>query len=120
MRWTVLRGHRLFRRGNDPGFRKAKQLGLPVKLHAEQLSNLGGTALAASYGALSADHLEYLDEAGAKALVTAGTVAVLLPGAFTHSGKNRLLRFRPCAMRAPISHLRPIAIPAPRRSHPCC
>lgn len=63
-------------------FEKAKQLGLPVKLHAEQLSNLGGTALAASYGALSADHLEYLDEAGAKALATAGTVAVLLPGAF--------------------------------------
>ncbi len=63
-------------------FEKAKQLGLPVKLHAEQLSNLGGTALAASYGALSADHLEYLDEAGAKALATVGTVAVLLPGAF--------------------------------------
>lgn len=63
-------------------FERAKQLGLPVKLHAEQLSNLGGTALAASYGALSADHLEYLDEAGAKALATAGTVAVLLPGAF--------------------------------------
>ncbi|CUX57737.1 imidazolonepropionase [Rhizobium oryzihabitans] len=63
-------------------FEKAKQLKLPVKLHAEQLSNLGGAELAASYGALSADHLEYLDEAGAKALGTAGTVAVLLPGAF--------------------------------------
>ena len=63
-------------------FEKAKQLKLPVKLHAEQLSNLGGAELAASYGALSADHLEYLDEAGAKALATAGTVAVLLPGAF--------------------------------------
>ncbi len=63
-------------------FEAAKQYGLPVKLHAEQLSNLGGTELAASYGALSADHLEYLDEAGAKALAKAGTVAVLLPGAF--------------------------------------
>ncbi len=54
----------------------------PVKLHAEQLSNLGGAKLAASYGALSADHLEYLDEEGAKAMAAAGTVAVLLPGAF--------------------------------------
>ncbi|MBO0127335.1 imidazolonepropionase [Agrobacterium sp. OT33] len=63
-------------------FEKARQLGLPVKLHAEQLSDLGGAKLAASYGALSADHLEYLDEAGAKALAKAGTVAVLLPGAF--------------------------------------
>ena len=63
-------------------FDKAKALGLPVKLHAEQLSNLGGAALAASYGALSADHLEYLDGTGAKALAKAGTVAVLLPGAF--------------------------------------
>ncbi|WP_454702522.1 imidazolonepropionase [Agrobacterium burrii] len=63
-------------------FEKARQLGLPVKLHAEQLSDLGGTKLAASYGALSADHLEYLDEAGANALAKAGTVAVLLPGAF--------------------------------------
>ncbi|KQM30231.1 imidazolonepropionase [Rhizobium sp. Leaf68] len=63
-------------------FDKAKVLGLPIKLHAEQLSNLHGAELAASYGALSADHLEYLDEAGAKALATSGTVAVLLPGAF--------------------------------------
>jgi len=63
-------------------FDKANQLGLPMKLHAEQLSNLGGAKLAASYGALSADHLEYLDEAGAQALAQAGTVAVLLPGAF--------------------------------------
>jgi len=63
-------------------FDKAKSLGLPVKLHAEQLSNLGGAKLAATYGALSADHLEYLDEEGAKALAQAGTVAVLLPGAF--------------------------------------
>ena len=63
-------------------FDKAKELDLPVKLHAEQLSNLGGTALAASHGALSADHLEYLDEAGVKALAASGSVAVLLPGAF--------------------------------------
>lgn len=63
-------------------FDKARDLGLPVKLHAEQLSNLGGTALAASYGALSADHLEYLDEAGVAAMAESGSVAVLLPGAF--------------------------------------
>jgi len=63
-------------------FDKAKSLGLPVKLHAEQLSNLGGARLAASYDALSADHLEYLDAEGAAAMATAGTVAVLLPGAF--------------------------------------
>jgi len=63
-------------------FDVAVELGLPVKLHAEQLSNLGGAALAARYGALSADHLEYLDEAGVKAMAAAGTVAVILPGAF--------------------------------------
>ncbi|MEI2298379.1 imidazolonepropionase [Ensifer sp. MJa1] len=63
-------------------FDRAKALGLPVKLHAEQLSNLGGAKLAASYGALSADHLEYLDADGAAALAKSGTVAVLLPGAF--------------------------------------
>jgi imidazolonepropionase len=63
-------------------FDRAKALGLPLKLHAEQLSNLGGAKLAASYGALSADHLEYLDEEGATAMAAAGTVAVLLPGAF--------------------------------------
>jgi len=63
-------------------FEVAKRLGLPVKLHADQLSNLGGATLAARYGALSADHLEYTDEAGAAAMAKAGTVAVLLPGAF--------------------------------------
>ncbi len=63
-------------------FGMAKDLGLPVKLHAEQLSNLGGTALAASYGAMSADHIEYLDEDGVKAMAKSGTTAVLLPGAF--------------------------------------
>jgi imidazolonepropionase len=55
---------------------------LPVKLHADQLSNLGGAALVASHGGLSADHIEHTDEAGAAALGAAGTVAVLLPGAF--------------------------------------
>ncbi|WP_421872061.1 imidazolonepropionase [Nitratireductor rhodophyticola] len=63
-------------------FDRARELGLPVKLHAEQLSNLGGAKMAASYGALSADHLEYLDEEGVAAMAAAGTVAVLLPGAF--------------------------------------
>lgn len=63
-------------------FDKADALGLPVKLHAEQLSNLGGAALAAGHKALSADHLEYLDKAGVAAMTEAGTVAVLLPGAF--------------------------------------
>jgi len=63
-------------------FDKAKALGIPMKLHAEQLSNLGGAKMAASYGALSADHVEYLDAEGAEAMARAGTVAVLLPGAF--------------------------------------
>jgi len=63
-------------------FDAARALGLPVKLHAEQLSHLGGTALAAKYGALSADHVEYATEADADAMARAGTVAVLLPGAF--------------------------------------
>ncbi len=63
-------------------FAAAKALGLPVKLHADQRTNLGGAALAAEWGALSADHLEHTDEAGAAALGRAGTAAVLLPGAF--------------------------------------
>ena len=63
-------------------FDVAVELGLPVKLHAEQLSNLGGAKLAANYSALSADHLEYLDEDGIKAMANAGTIAVILPGAF--------------------------------------
>ncbi len=63
-------------------FTEARTLGLPVKLHAEQLSNLGGAALAARFGALSADHLEYLDEDGVRAMAAHGTVAVILPGAF--------------------------------------
>ena len=63
-------------------FAAATNHGLRVKLHAEQLSNLGGAALAARYRALSADHLEHLDEAGARAMAQAGTIGVLLPGAF--------------------------------------
>ncbi len=63
-------------------FRAATALGLPVKLHADQLSNLGGAALASEFSALSADHLEHTDHAGVAAMARAGTVAVLLPGAF--------------------------------------
>jgi imidazolonepropionase len=63
-------------------FDVARKLGLPVKLHAEQLSNIGGANLAASYGALSADHIEYPDEVGVKTMAGAGTIAVILPGAF--------------------------------------
>lgn len=63
-------------------FSVAREFNLPVKLHAEQLSNLGGAKLAASFNALSADHLEYLDEAGVIAMKQAGTAAVILPGAF--------------------------------------
>lgn len=63
-------------------FDEARSLGLPVKLHADQLSNLQGAALAAQYQGLSADHLEYTDEEGAAAMNRAGTVAVLLPGAY--------------------------------------
>lgn len=63
-------------------FAAAQQHGLPIKAHAEQLSNLGGAAAAARYGALSADHIEYLDETGVQAMQDAGSVAVLLPGAF--------------------------------------
>lgn len=63
-------------------FDEARSLGLPVKLHADQLSNLHGAALAAAYQALSADHLEYTDESGAAEMARTGTVAVLLPGAY--------------------------------------
>lgn len=71
-------------------FAEAKTLGLPVKLHAEQLSQQGGTQLAARYGALSADHLEYADEDDAKAMARAGMVAVLLPGAFYFLRETKL------------------------------
>ncbi len=83
-------------------FEKALELGLPVKLHAEQLSNLGGAALAAGFGALSADHLEHLDGAGVKAMADAGTVAVILPGAFYTLGETKL---------PPIQALRDAGVP---------
>ena len=71
-------------------FERAAALGLRVKLHADQLSDLGGAALAARFGALSADHLEYTSEAGVRALAEAGTVAVLLPGAFYFLRETRV------------------------------
>ncbi|MBO6562124.1 MAG: imidazolonepropionase [Nisaea sp.] len=74
----------------DRLFARATQLGLPVKLHAEQLSDLGGAKLAATYGALSADHLEYLGADGIAAMAKAGTVAVLLPGAFYNLRESQL------------------------------
>lgn len=83
-------------------FDRASALGLPVKLHAEQLSNLGGATLAASFGALSADHLEYLDGDGVAALAAAGTVAVLLPGAFYFLRETRL---------PPVAGLRQAGVP---------
>ena len=71
-------------------FDQAKALGLPVKLHADQLSNLHGAALTAAYNGLSADHLEHTDEAGALAMAKAGTVAVLLPGAYYFIRETKL------------------------------
>ena len=68
----------------------ARELGLPVKLHAEQLSQSGGCQLAARYGALSVDHVEYADSADAQALAAAGSVAVLLPGAFYTLGETQM------------------------------
>jgi imidazolonepropionase len=70
-------------------FDLAMRLRLPVKLHADQLSNLHGAALAAEYGALSADHVEYTDETGASAMARTGTVAVILPGAFYYIRETR-------------------------------
>jgi imidazolonepropionase len=70
-------------------FDAAENHGMRVKLHAEQLSNRGGAKLAARYNALSADHLEYLDEPGVEAIAEAGTVAVLLPGAFYALGETQ-------------------------------
>lgn len=83
-------------------FTKARELGLPVKLHAEQLSDSGGTEMAASFNALSADHLEYLDDDGIDAMAGAGTVAVLLPGAFYTLRETRL---------PPIDRLRDAGVP---------
>lgn len=71
-------------------FECARRLGLPVKLHAEQLSDSGGAQLAAQFAALSCDHLEWLSEEGARAMAAAGTVAVLLPGAFYFLRETRL------------------------------
>ncbi|ALS96905.1 imidazolonepropionase [Lacimicrobium alkaliphilum] len=83
-------------------FSKARELGLPVKLHAEQLSNLGGSELAAGFKALSVDHIEYLDEAGVKAIAQSGTVATLLPGAFYYLKETR---------KPPIDLLRQYQVP---------
>ncbi len=81
---------------------RARGLGLPVKLHADQLSDLGGAALAARLGALSADHLEYAAEAGVAAMAQAGTAAVLLPGASYFLGETR---------RPPVASLRRHRVP---------
>ena len=86
----------------DYVFSAARQSGLDVKLHAEQLSNQNGAALAARYQALSADHLEYLDDAGIAAMAEAGTVAVLLPGAFYFLREKQL---------PPIEKLRAAGVP---------
>ncbi len=71
-------------------FERAQALGIPVKLHADQLSDGGGAALAAAYGALSADHLEYTSEKGVQSMADVGTTAVLLPGAFLTLGETQL------------------------------
>jgi imidazolonepropionase len=96
-------------------FEAAARHGLPVKLHADQLSNLHGAALAARHGALSADHLEHCDAAGIAAMARAGTVATLLPGAYYFVRETRLPRSPPCARRACPSRWRPTAIRARRR-----
>jgi imidazolonepropionase len=83
-------------------FRRAKELGLPVKLHADQLTDGGGAELAAHFGALSADHLEYTSMTGVKAMAKAGTVAVLLPGAFLTLGEKQ---------RPPVAALRENSVP---------
>ncbi len=100
-------------------FEAAAVHGLRVKLHADQLSNLEGAALAASFRALSADHLEWSDEAGVAAMARAQVPAVLLPGAYYFLRETRLppvalLRQHVCPLP-----LRPTAIPAPRRSLRC-
>jgi imidazolonepropionase len=71
-------------------FEEARALGLGVKLHADQLSDSDGAALAAEFGALSADHLEYTNEAGVRAMAASGTVAVMLPAAFYALRETRL------------------------------
>jgi imidazolonepropionase len=96
-------------------FEAAARHGLPVKLHADQLSNLHGAALAARHGALSADHLEHCDAAGIAAMARAGTVATLLPGPITSCAKPGCPRSPPCAPQACPSRWRPTAIRAHRR-----
>lgn len=71
-------------------FSAAQSLGLPVRMHAEQLSNMGASRLAAQFRALSCDHLEYANEGDIKAMIESGTVAVLLPTAFLHLGETKL------------------------------
>ncbi|WP_165464787.1 imidazolonepropionase [Enterobacter cloacae] len=83
-------------------FRAAAALGIPVKGHVEQLSNLGGAALVSQYKGLSADHTEYLDDAGIKAMAQSGTVAVLLPGAFYFLQERQ---------RPPVAKLREQGVP---------
>ena len=101
-------------------FDAARAHGLPVKLHADQLSDSGGAALAAEFGALSADHLEYTSDEGVAAMARAGTVAVLLPGAFYCAARDAAAAGRGAA-RAPAcrSRSRPTAIPARRRRRRC-
>ena len=86
----------------DKVFQTAQKLGLAIKLHAEQLSDLKGAKLASRYGALSADHLEHVSEEGVKAMAASGTIAVLLPGAFYFLRETRL---------PPIELLRSHAVP---------
>ncbi len=83
-------------------FRRAKERGIPVKLHADQLSDGGGAELAAHFGALSADHLEYTSASGVEAMAKAGVVAVLLPGAFLTLGETQ---------RPPVARLRSNGVP---------
>jgi imidazolonepropionase len=83
-------------------FEAARALGLPVKLHAEQLSDQGGAQLAAEFGALSCDHLEYLGDEGVRAMARSGTVAVLLPGAFYFLRESKL---------PPVAALREACVP---------
>ncbi|MEB7542274.1 imidazolonepropionase [Enterobacter huaxiensis] len=83
-------------------FEAATEMGIPVKGHVEQLSNLGGAALVSRYKGLSADHIEYLDETGVQAMAQSGTVGVLLPGAFYFLQERQ---------RPPVEHLRKLGVP---------
>ena len=86
----------------EPVFEAAREAGLPVKLHAEQLSNAGGIQLAARYGALSVDHLEYADDADVRAMAESGSVAMILPGAFYYLGETT---------KPPIDEMRRAGVP---------